>query len=72
MKATAILNAILITASAQVEGQLILETHCRDFDDYQRLPNVVDYHGIICGKTGWSSDRNYACYKSKPNVAFAV
>ena len=49
--------------------ELILETACRDYDHYTSLPEVVVYEGTECGKTGWSSDRNYACYKSGACIA---
>ena len=65
-------DAIQITASYILEGETVLETDCYDYDHYRSLPAVVRYDGIICSKTGWSSDRNYACYKSRGRVAFRV
>lgn len=72
MKATIVPGAIVITSYARIEGELVLETTCRDYDHYKSLPDVVEYEGVVCGKTGWSSDRNYACYKSSAKVAHKV
>lgn len=74
MKAQAIHDAILITAVyPDWDGQGgVLETTCSDYDHYVRLPAVVSYNGVRYGKTGWSSDRNYACYKSGMLIADKV
>lgn len=69
MEAFAIKDKILITVKHVIEGQVVVETTCNDFDDFKRLPDVISYNGTICGKTGWSSDTGYACYKSGVNVA---
>jgi hypothetical protein len=69
MKAFAVPDAIVIQVAYKCAGELILETICRDYDHYCSLPDAVVYEGIVCGKTGWSSDRNYACYKSGAYVA---
>lgn len=63
-------NAIVITAAFLAEG--ILETNCRDYDHYVSLPDVVSYQGVRYGKTGWSSDRHYACYKRGAMIADKV
>jgi len=65
-------EAIVLTIVQRIEGELVLETNCTDYDHYKTLPEVVAYDGILCGKTGWSSDRNYACYKSGVKIARAV
>jgi hypothetical protein len=65
-------DAIVITSHGIIEGQYVLETACADFDAYKALPDVVMFEGKLCGKTGWSSDRNYACYKSGVPVAFPI
>lgn len=72
MKATIVPGAIVITSSARIEGELVLETTCRDYDHYKSLPDVVSYSGEMCGKTGWNSDRQYACYKSGARIAKKV
>lgn len=68
-KAIAVPNAITIQSSVWLEGQLILLTGCRDYDQFASLPDVVVYEGTECGKTGWSSDSHYACYKSGVAIA---
>lgn len=62
-------RAIFIQVATWMEGQLVLETTCRDFDHYKTLPDVVVYEGVECGKTGWSSDTHLACYKSGTAIA---
>ncbi len=62
-------RAIVIQTAQWYGEELILETVCRDFDHYKSLPDVVVYEGIECGKTGWSSDSHYACYKSGAAIA---
>lgn len=69
-------RAIVIQVATWYEEELVLETVCRDYDHYVSLPDVVVYQDrltgnkpVECGKTGWSSDRNYACYKSGACIA---
>ena len=69
--ATEVKRAIVIQVAQWYDGELVLETLCRDFDHYKSLPDVVIYEGTECGKTGWSSDRDYACYKSGAAIAKA-
>lgn len=70
-QAIAVPKAIVIQVATWYDGELVLETVCRDYDHYRTLPDVVVYEGTECGKTGWSSDRNYACYKSGACIAHA-
>ena len=72
MQAHTVKDAIVITCVHRMDGQLVLEMECADFDAYKALPAVVSYDGVVCGKTGWSSDRNYACYKSGVPLAYKV
>lgn len=65
-------GAIVIQSAVMYDGELVLETLCRDYDHYKSLPDVVDYEGTECGKTGWSSDKQYACYKSGAAIAKKV
>lgn len=65
-------RAIVILVAQRVEGNLILETNCRDYDHYKSLPEVVSYQGTLCAKTGWSSDRSYACYQSRMAIARGI
>lgn len=68
--ATAIPNAVIVSMSCIVEGKMVLETPCRSFNDYTKLPSVVLYEGYTCALTGWSSDKYYACYQSGRPVAY--
>lgn len=47
-----------------LEGRIYcLECHCSTHDEYLAAPKVLDYLNEKWVKTGWSSDRSYACYK---------
>ena len=72
MKANVVQGAITLSATYNLGGETVLETTCRDFEHFITLPEVVEYNGRMCGKTGWSSDRGYACYKSGAMVALSV
>jgi len=65
-------GAIVIQTFAWYDGELVLETVCRDYEHYKSLPNAVIFQGIECGKTGWSSDHQYACYKSGAYIAHII
>lgn len=69
MKAKVVDDALVLLAVHKIEGEVVLETTCRDYDHYVTLPQVVEYEGRECGKTGWSSDTNRACYKSGVMIA---
>jgi hypothetical protein len=58
------LTLVRIQALQIIEGQTVAEVDCRDYDEYHALPDALEVEGKILGKTGWSSDRHYACYKS--------
>jgi hypothetical protein len=72
MKAKVLPDAITVEAAHIIDGETVLETTCRDFDHFCSLPAAVEFEGRVCGKTGWSSDTNRACYKSGARVAYAV
>ena len=72
MKAIQVKDAIIVLYEATIEGSLVIETPCKDFDMYASLPEVVSYKGIDCGKTGWSSDTYKACYKQSAMIAYKV
>ena len=64
MKAKALFEYINIKASCTCENDSIVEVDCCDYDDYRLLPAAIEVEGKILGKTGWNSDRQYACFKS--------
>jgi len=72
MVAHEIPRTIVISYAQRIEGEMVLETSCRDYDHFVSLPEVVAYDGIMCGKSGWNSDRGYACYKSSLLIARGV
>ena len=71
MKANVVPDAIVVISHV-IEGHYVLETTCRDFEHFIALPQVVEFQGRLCGKTGWSSDTGRACYKSDVSIAHAV
>lgn len=58
------LPMVRINFLQKIEGETVAEVSCRDYDEFVALPDAIEVEGNILGKTGWSSDRNYACYKS--------
>lgn len=69
MNANAINDRIVVTSLHKIEGTMILETPCSDYDFYTSLPQCVMFDGKYFGKTGWSSDTGYACYKDNQHFA---
>ena len=63
MKAKPINNMLVVRATHVLDAEFVAEVDCNDFDEYKSLPQVIEVQGKHLGKTGWSSDRNYACYK---------
>lgn len=47
-----------------IEGQVVATVDCDGYDTFAALPDAIEVEGKILGKTGWSSDLHYACYKS--------
>ena len=63
--ATEIPRTIDILSSQEIEGTLVIETSCPDYEAYIHLPVFVSYLGRELGKTGWNSDTGRACYKTR-------
>ena len=55
-----------------IEGELVIEVNCDDYDHFRSLPAAVTFQNVLLGKTGWNSDRGYACYKQGAPLAKAV
>lgn len=64
MKAKSVNNMIIVRATHIIDAEFIAEVDCNDYEEYKSLPKVIEVQGKYLGKTGWSSDRNYACYKN--------
>lgn len=71
MQAT-VVDAIRVEAAVVLEGRVVLTTTCHDYQHFTTLPDVVDYQGRKCVKTGWSSDTGYACYQESPHYAKVI
>lgn len=72
MKAKVVQDAITIIGAYIIEGETVLETTCRDFEQFCALPHALSFEGRICGKSGWSSDTFKACYKSSVKLAYVA
>lgn len=57
------LNYIRIQYLQVIDREHVAAVACDDYDQYKNLPDAIEVNGIILGKTGWSSDLFYACYK---------
>lgn len=65
-------GAITVLFEIELEGKLVIETGCADYEAFSRLPNAVSYNGKTLGKTGWNSDSGKACYKEGAKIALKV
>jgi len=72
MEAKEVKGAIVVLSCHIIEGQVVIETNCRDYEHFTTLPEVVCFDEIHCAKSGWSSDTNRACYKSSKQIAYKV
>jgi len=61
-------NYLVSEQVAVIEGVTCIMVRCNDFDHFKHLPEVVSYEGVKCGKTGWNSDSNRACYQSSAHI----
>jgi hypothetical protein len=68
--ANVVANVLVINQSAVVEGVTCLVVDCEDFMTYKGLPQALEFQGVICGRSGWNSDKSVAYYQS--NVALAA
>ena len=64
-------DKMVALSAMRVDGVMCVMVDCADFDHYKRLPQVVNYLGVRCGKTGWNSDTNRAHYQSNATIVTA-
>lgn len=64
-------GAIAVEMECFFDGAVSFQTTCNDFDHYKTLPTVVSYKGVVCKKTGWNSDTNWAYYKQSSSIAYS-
>ena len=72
MKVVEVPREYTVTAFQRIEGQMVVEVSCSNFEEFKALPEAVLFRGEKLGKTGWSSDRGYACYKSGVETVQAI
>lgn len=51
-----------------VEGVTCVSVACTDYDHFRKLPAAISHNGILCGKTGWNSDKHQAYYQSNATL----
>ena len=56
-------NMIRVNVVVLIEGETVAEVDCADYDEYKKLPVAIKINDKVLGKSGWSSDKNFACYK---------
>lgn len=66
------LRLVSVQREHVLDGEMVIEVSCSDFDNYKSLPDALLYKGIVCGKTGWSSDSNLCCYKQNAKLAYPM
>lgn len=72
MKVEVVQGMMVAENVAVVEGNTCIVVYCKDHDYFRALPAVVSYNGILCGKTGYNSDTERACYQSNATLLRVV
>lgn len=72
MQAYTLPKSIRITAHYGFGDVFIIETDCRDYDEFSSLPAAVVHNGSVYGKSSWNSDKSYAVYRTDKLVAVGV
>lgn len=72
MDATRVTDKIQIIRVDEMPGETCILTECHDYETYAALPSLVEYQGRLFGKTGWTSDYGYACFKTGVRVARVI
>jgi len=72
MVADVVDNAMTVIMAVPIDGVLCLAVDCENFDAYKRLPAALSYNGIVCGLSGWNSDKCVAYFQSNKPVAYKV
>ena len=57
-------NMIIIQQLYVIDGDTVCVVDCEDYEIYKKLPQAIEVENKLCEKTGWDSDKQYACYKS--------
>lgn len=65
-------NYLAVLSHQHVGNETCVEVTCRDYDHWCKLPEVIDVGGALFARTGWSSDRQVACYKNKQLIAYPI
>ncbi len=64
MKAKIEPDYIAVKHVSKYDGVTCCVVECENYDRYKVLPDTVSYNGVLCGKTGWNSDKNHAYFQS--------
>ena len=57
---------------AEIDGITCCVVDCSSYDHFKTLPQAVSHNGILCGKSGWNSDKNEAYYQSNASLVRKV
>lgn len=61
-----------LNSTNYIEGEFVAETDCEDYEAFKALPSAIEVNGKVLGKSGWSSDRHYACYSERVKLGRMV
>lgn len=65
-------GAQVVLTHDTIDGITVITVNCRDYDHYKILHDVMTYRDTLLGKTGWNSDKCYACYQSNASILHTV
>ena len=63
---------VVVEAEYFINNQHVIETRCGWHEEYESLPQIIEYEGKQHVKTGWNSDIKRAYYKTGVPVARIV
>jgi hypothetical protein len=72
MVTSVVSDAMSVIMACPIDSVLCLAVDCADFDAYKSLPAALSYNGIVCGLSGWNSDKCVAYFQSNKPVAYKV
>jgi len=66
-----ILDSLVIDHVCTLGTVCVAETLCVDYDHFRQLPDVIRLNGRVYGKSGWTSDRQVAFYRTDRLIAMS-
>lgn len=65
-------NQIPILYEERRGSLIVLMLRCANYLEFKRLPDSVQYHNQVFGKTGWNSDRGVAYFRNDVKLVSAL